>query len=155
MHNVFEDPRVENGVGNHYPGALFWLQQLHAEEEANAAVLKEQGLPKAMEFFYAHLREYHRGWTSIGTEVSESIGQILDHTRSDRQYLSTILPNTIEEEGIDLDVAFNREVLPRLDVDTVMISSIEQRRYVAQARMMRVMEGSIRKQAFLLYHQDE
>lgn len=155
MHNVFEDPRVENGVGNHYPGALFWLQRLHAEEEANAAVLKEQGLPKAMEFFYAHLREYHRGWTSIESDVTENIAQILDHTRADRQFLSTILPNTVEEEGLDLDLVFNLEVLPRLDVDTVMISTIEQQRYVAQARMMNVMEGSIRKQAFMLYQQDE
>ena len=46
MHNVFEDPRVENGVGQHYPGAHFWLQQLHIEEEANAEILKEQGSTK-------------------------------------------------------------------------------------------------------------
>lgn len=155
MHNVFEDPRVENGVGQRYPGAHFWLQQLHAEEEANAEILKEQGLPKAMEFFYAHLREYHRDWQSITHETSERIGSILDQTRSDRELLSTILPNTIAESGDELDLAFNQEVLPRLDVDSVMMSSLEQCRYLAQARMMQVMEGSIRKQAFLLYQQDE
>lgn len=155
MHNVFEDPRVENGVGQHYPGARFWLESLHAEEEANAQILKEQGLPKAMEFFYAHLREYHRGWQSITAETSESIATILDQTREDRVNLSTILPNGIEEDGVELDSAFEQEVLPRLDVESILMSSEEQRRYLAQARMMFIMEGSIRKQAFLLYHEDE
>ena len=41
-----------------------------------------------------------------------------------------------EESGDALDVAFEQEVLPRLDVDSVMMSSVEQCRYLAQARMM-------------------
>ena len=62
MHNVYEDPRIEVAVGRLYPGAEFWLRRLHAEEEADADSLAKQVFPLAMQYFFAHIREYHRDW---------------------------------------------------------------------------------------------
>lgn len=158
MHNVYEDPRIEVAVGQVYPGAEFWLKRLHAEEERDAGSLKEAPIPAAMQFFFAHIREFHRDWKPLdASDIDEVLVDMLLETRADRIAMSNLLPNTIAESGMELDQACANEVDVRYPVgsgSSVLLDAVEQRKCLAQARMMQIMEGKTREYALKLYALD-
>lgn len=159
MHNVYEDPRIEVAVGKLYPGAEFWLRRLHTEEEADADSLATAGIPLAMQYFFAHIREYHRDWKPLPSEdIDPLIAKMLTDTQADRKAMAVLLPESIEESGPDLDSACRLEVdvrMPEGNASTALLDSVEQRKLLAQARMMQRMEGRTREYAFELYALDE
>jgi hypothetical protein len=159
MHNVYEDPRIEVAVGELYPGAEFWLRRLHAEEEADAEPLSGAPIPLAMQYFFAHIREYHRDWKPLNIgEVDPLIAEMLTETQADRIAMSVLLPDVITESGESLDQACVCEVDIRLSenhTSTAFLDAVEQRKLLAQARMMELMEGRTREHAFELYTLDE
>ncbi len=158
MHNVYEDPRIEVAVGQVYPGAEFWLKRLHAEEEQDAGSLKDAPIPAAMQFFFAHIREFHRNWDPLDdTDVDGVLVEMLAQTRVDRISMSKLLPNTISERGMELDQACANEVDVRYPIgsgSSVLLDAVEQRKCLAQARMMQIMEGRTRDCALKLYDLD-
>lgn len=158
MHNVYEDPRIEMAVGQLYPGAHHWLKQLHITEENAADSLMGIPIPMAMQFFFAHIREFHRDWMPLDSgDVDPCLIDVLNETRADRIRMSEILPNTIVEKGVELDTACTAEVDIRLKIGSnsgALLSVIEQKKCLAQARMMQVMEGLTRGCAFRLYELD-
>ena len=159
MHNVYEDPRIEVAVGRLYPGAEFWLRRLHMDEEAEADSLATASIPLAMQYFFAHIREYHRDWNPIPSEeVDPLIATMLMDTQNDRKSMAVLLPESIDESGVDLDRACALEVdvrLPEGHSSSSLLDSVEQRKLLAQARMMALMEGKTRECAFHLYTLDE
>lgn len=159
MHNVYEDPRIEVAVGRLYPGAEFWLRRLHIEEEADAGSLATAGIPLAMQYFFAHIREYHRNWKALGNdEIDPLIARMMLETQDDRKAMSVLLPESIRETGDDLDQACVLEVdvrFPEGNSSSRFLDSIEQRKLLSQARMMQLMEGRTRECAFELYTIDE
>lgn len=159
MHNVYEDPRIEVAVGKLYPGAEFWLRRLHIEEEADAEPLAQAPIPLAMQYFFAHIRQYHRDWKPLNKgEVAPVINEMLLKTLSERKAMAELLPETILEMGADLDRCCIEEVDVRLSdgaTSTSFLDETEQRKLLAQARMMQLMEGKTRDHAFQLYEMDE
>ena len=160
MHNVYEDPRIEVAVGKIYPGAEHWLRELHQieETEAEGEALKDAPIPAAMQFFFAHIREYHRDWKPLSdTEIDPVLIPMLEETRADRIAMSEMLPECIREEGEDLDAACISEVDIRYREATsnsALLGSVEQKKKLSQARMMSLMEGKTREYAFALYELD-
>lgn len=157
MINVFEDPRVEIGVSTCYPGAKIWLQDLHKREEVVAQGMDQSYLPLALQFFQAHLREYHNNWQRLD-DIRETmpaiIWDILEKTREQRIAISTILPNTMPTDILELEQAFQEEVLPRLpEMDSMHIQ--DQHVYLAMARMLSKLEKEIRGYCLELYRMDE
>ena len=133
MHNVYEDPRIEVAVGRLYPGAEFWLRRLHAEEEAERfASLATAGVPLAMQYFFAHIREYHRDWKSLpAAEVAPLIAKMLRDTQEDRKAMAVLLPESIAELGVDLDRSCILEVDTRFPAghpSSAFLDSVEQRK---------------------------
>ena len=118
-----------------------------------------QGIPLAMQYFFAHISEYHRDWKSLSSEdVSPLISKMLIDTQTDRKAMAVLLPESIAESGSDLDGACRQEVdvrLPQGNPSTALLDSVEQRKLLAQARMMQLMEGRTRDCAFELYALDE
>lgn len=156
MHNVYEDPRIEVAVGQVYPGTQHWLKQLHLTEEVEARSLMGMPIPLAMQFFFAHIREFHRDWKPLESgDVDPYLMDLLNKTRSDRIAMANMLPNTITERGAELDVACIAEVDIRLNREKGnWLTVIEQKKFLAQARMMQIMEGLTRDCAFHLYELD-
>ena len=159
MHNVYEDPRIEVAVGRLYPGAEFWLRRLHREEEDDAVSLATAGVPLAMQYFFAHIREYHRDWKVLDNdEIDPLIATMMAETQDDRKAMSVLLPESISERGDDLDQACVLEVdtrFPEGNSSSRFLDSTEQRKLLSQARMMQLMEGRTRDFAFELYTIDE
>ena len=159
MHNVYEDPRIEVAVGKLYPGTEFWLRRLHVEEEADSEPLSQAPIPLAMQYFFAHIREYHRDWKPLQIgEVDPVIAEMLVETQQERKAMAELLPDTIPETGTDLDQCCIEEVdvrLPEGSTSTSFMEETEQKKLLAQARMMQLMEGRTRGYAFQLYEMDE
>ena len=157
MVNVFEDPRVEIGVSTCYPGAKIWLQDLHKREEWVAQGMDQSYLPLALQFFQAHLREYHSNWQpldDIRDTMPSIIWDSLEKTREQRIAISTILPNTMPTDILELEQAFQDEVLPRLP-ELASMHIQDQHVYLAMARMLSKLEKEIRGYCLELYRMDQ
>ena len=168
MLNALEDPRVEVGISRLYAGAAVWLEELHAKEDRETKN-DDPGLssrhPSPYLFFQAHLREYHLGWTALPqrkrSQLSEEIVNGLNLSRSSRQRISQILPDSPALARLtrrELLEEYAQLVLPRI-TDSERHRGLGQpetelRTALAMAKMMSIAETEIWPIVCDLYEHD-